>query len=338
MVRGNRQRKDHLAIALVISLLLHIPVWMELAGWLDTKPVVSTSEKKPMIARLVRKTPKKIVKKTPPTEEPDGVVVRIPEPEKDVPPPKKAKALAQKNQRVKKEVKTKRKASSSKPPRRGKKNVPKESNLQSAQSKSVDPTKMQKEKKRESMKTAPKDLPSSEVGRLSKSKVSKLPPHPSLLLPATSQEFAVANIQAQSARMYADDALMHLKEEGEETLLNTREFRYWQFFDRVKERVRQNWNPGAEYRRRDPTGRLYGVSDRYTLLRITLNPAGNIERIGIVRKAGAEFLDEEAWRAFRAAGPFPNPPEGLIGEDGRITFEFGFLFEISSGPKFFWKR
>ena len=339
MLSHRKPPKDHLGIAILISLLLHIPLWTELADWLETTPEVSQQEKKPLIARMVPKTnkKKKAVKPIPPPQE-KGVVVRVPDPEKDVPPPPKANALARKNQKVKKEVKSRRRMTSTKPPRRGNKNVKKESNVQSAQSDRVDPTKMKKEKRKESAKRAPKNIPSSDVGRISKGQASKLPPHPSLLLPATNQEFAIANIQAQSARLYADDALRHVKEEGKETLLNTREFRYWQFFDRVKQRVRQNWNPGAEYRRRDPTGRLYGVSDRYTVLRITLNPAGNIERIGIVKKAGADFLDEEAWRAFRAAGPFPNPPEGLIGEDGRITFEFGFLFEISSGPKFFWKR
>jgi len=197
---------------------------------------------------------------------------------------------------------------------------------------------MKEPKEAKRNKPVPKNVPLADVGSIPKASPSRLPAHPSLLLPATNQKFAMANIQTQSLRTTSDDALLHVEDEGAQTMLNAREFRYWQFFDRVKSKVRENWSPGREYRRRDPTGRLYGVADRYTLLRVTLNPSGDIERIGVVKKAGADFLDEEAWRAFRAAGPFPNPPKGLVGEDGRITFEFGFLFEISSGPKFFWKR
>ena len=45
-------------------------------------------------------------------------------------------------------------------------------------------------------------------------------------------------------------------------------------------------------------------------------------------------LDDEAIRAFRAAQPFPNPPPGLVGEDGQIEFSFALYLDIRNGWEF----
>ena len=271
-----------------------------------------------------------------PEENPEGVVVEIPQPEKKTPPPEETQNLAKDNQKVEKEQKAKKKKTAEKRPSASKV-VPTESKLQSAESKSIRPTKMERQNNTEAVATVRQPV-NSDVGQKSAEKEVRLPAHPSLLLPSTHSDLAVANLQAQSARSATDDALMHIEKEGDETFLNAKEFRYWQFFQRVKEKVRENWSPAAEYRRRDPTGRLLGVKDRYTLLRVTLGDDEIWREWPLPGNQGAVFLDEEALRAFRNASPFPNPPRGLMGEDGRFTFEFGFLFEITSGPKFFWKR
>ena len=41
-------------------------------------------------------------------------------------------------------------------------------------------------------------------------------------------------------------------------------------------------------------------------------------------------------RAFHAAAPFPNPPDGLVAKDGLITFAFSFYFEIGA-PRTSWR-
>ena len=52
-------------------------------------------------------------------------------------------------------------------------------------------------------------------------------------------------------------------DEGEGTYLNTKEWKYASFFNRVKQSVSQQWNPGQQLRLRDPTGNIYGGRDRY---------------------------------------------------------------------------
>lgn len=118
-------------------------------------------------------------------------------------------------------------------------------------------------------------------------------------------------------------------EDGPETQLNTREYKYAWFFNRVKNQVQQRWRPGQAYRRRDPYGRVHGRKDRVTIVEVTLNKQGGLEDIFIQRDSGVAFLDEVAIQAFRQAQPFPNPPAGLQGDDGLITFKFMFYLELN---------
>ncbi len=137
----------------------------------------------------------------------------------------------------------------------------------------------------------------------------------------------------------SDDAFLGVDREGDTTLVNSRSFKYWDFFQRVKERVRQEWDPATVYRARDPTGTAYGARDRLTVLGVILDAEGRVQRIEVVRESGLPFLDDEAVRAFREAAPFLNPPAGLADEKGRIAFHFGFILDLtSSRSRFFWQR
>lgn len=137
----------------------------------------------------------------------------------------------------------------------------------------------------------------------------------------------------------SDDALLGVADEGETTMVNSRSFRYWDFFQRVKENVRGTWNPDTVYQSRDPTGKVYGNQDRLTVLAVELDAQGDVRRLEVVRESGLPFLDQEAVRALREAGPFRNPPVGLVDDSGRILFNFGFLLEVgASRGRFFWQR
>jgi TonB family protein len=126
----------------------------------------------------------------------------------------------------------------------------------------------------------------------------------------------------------------HLKdvEEGEGTFLNTKEWKYATFFNRVKQAVGRNWDPNEPLRQRDPTGEIYGGRDRYTILNVTLGGDGLVKDIQVQRSSGVDFLDEAAVVSFRRAQPFPNPPPGLMGANGTVTFPFGFYLETGGRP------
>jgi len=136
----------------------------------------------------------------------------------------------------------------------------------------------------------------------------------------------------------SDDYIPDVEKEGETNLLNTIPYRYVGFFERVKRRVRQHWDPNRIYRLRDPGGEMYGHKDRYTVLSIVLDQKGYLLDASIAGPSGLKFLDDEALRAFGAASPFLNPPSGLVKSDGKIRFDFGFAFLIASSRKqFFWR-
>lgn len=120
-------------------------------------------------------------------------------------------------------------------------------------------------------------------------------------------------------------------EEGDETSLNSRKWKFASFFNRVKRSVADHWHPDVAYRRRDPSGNIYGYRDRLTVVRVKLHPDGRLANLALERPCGVDFLDDEAMAAFRQAQPFPNPPKQLIDDSGLISFRFGFLFELSTG-------
>jgi len=126
----------------------------------------------------------------------------------------------------------------------------------------------------------------------------------------------------------------HLQDvdQGDGTFLNTREWKYATFFNRVKQAVGRNWDPNEPLRQRDPTGEIYGGRDRYTILNITLSSDGLVKDIQVQRSSGVDFLDEAAIVSFRRAQPFPNPPPGLMGPNGTVTFPFGFYLETGGRP------
>jgi len=118
-------------------------------------------------------------------------------------------------------------------------------------------------------------------------------------------------------------------DEGEGTFLNSREFKFASYFNRMKRGVSQNWDPLSEYRRRDPTGNIYGIRARVTVVNVTLNRDGELKHVEVVQSSGIDFLDREAVAAFQRATPFPNPPKALVGTDGTVTFPFGFHIDFT---------
>lgn len=117
--------------------------------------------------------------------------------------------------------------------------------------------------------------------------------------------------------------------EGEGTFLNTREWKYSSFFNRVKQNVGMHWNPNTVVRSRDPTGEVFLYKDRYTVLSVSLDSQGLLKEVAVDRSSGVDFLDGEAMAAFRRAQPFPNPPPGLRNERGEVRFTFGFFLEVN---------
>ncbi len=63
-----------------------------------------------------------------------------------------------------------------------------------------------------------------------------------------------------------------------------------------------------------------------TSLIIKMNEAGEIVKIQLKSTSGIKELDQVAIDSFNQAGPFPNPPKGMM-KNGLATIQWGFAVE-----------
>ena len=124
----------------------------------------------------------------------------------------------------------------------------------------------------------------------------------------------------------------HLKDVpiGAQTLLNTREYAYFSFYRRVRRQLEQFWEPGLRHRIHTMVNRgrsLASEKEHSTKLLVVLNDEGTITKIQVEDTSGVVDLDQAAVDAFNRAGPFPNPPRGMIDPDGTVKIEWEFVLK-----------
>jgi len=122
---------------------------------------------------------------------------------------------------------------------------------------------------------------------------------------------------------------------GVNTLLNTREYKFYGFFERIRARLTEAWH--AELGRRLTNAELVESAlavDRTTKLAIELRPDGTIKSLRIVGSSGFDTLDAAATEAFQGAAPFPNPPKDMIEAEEvvKIRWDFVVLAQSAQGP------
>lgn len=117
---------------------------------------------------------------------------------------------------------------------------------------------------------------------------------------------------------------------GETTALNTQEFVFYSFFERIRSQLDRAWEPilRAELIRIYKQGRrLASDQDHVTRVAVVLDQAGQVVGVEILGESGTRVLDEAAIRAFNRAGPFPNPPKALIGAQGTVSIRWEFILK-----------
>ncbi len=120
------------------------------------------------------------------------------------------------------------------------------------------------------------------------------------------------------------------KDQGLETLLNTREYKYYTYFNRIRRKLSEHWEPKVKQKMNKmfQQGRtIASTEDKITKLLIVLNDNGVLVKVQVLHDSGVHDLDEAAIEAFRAAAPFPHPPDGIIDEEGTIKIRWDFILE-----------
>lgn len=152
------------------------------------------------------------------------------------------------------------------------------------------------------------------------------------LKPQFQWEKATAGVQNPGPVSQTDD---HLKDAqlGAETMLSSREFVYYSYYSRIKERLRVFWEPKIKEKvtRIFMTGRkIASDEDRVTKLVIVLDRTGTLIKVQVLSESGLKDLDDAAIEAFQAAAPFPNPPAGIVEADGTIKIRWDFVIEAQA--------
>ena len=117
---------------------------------------------------------------------------------------------------------------------------------------------------------------------------------------------------------------------GVQTALSSREFVYYSYYDRIRQRLREYWEPSIKTRFEKMMRqgrRIASEGDKVTRLRIFLNANGDLVKVQLLEESGVIDLDQTAVEAFKAAEPFPNPPKGMVDSDGLIKIEWSFVVQ-----------
>lgn len=118
--------------------------------------------------------------------------------------------------------------------------------------------------------------------------------------------------------------------EAEKTALNTKEYVFFGYFQRIRQRLDLAWTPILRERlyKFYRAGRhLASDMDHTTRVMVHLNGAGEVVKVQVLQESGTRDLDDAAVRAFNQAGPFPNPPRGILDSDGTIRIRWEFVLK-----------
>lgn len=125
------------------------------------------------------------------------------------------------------------------------------------------------------------------------------------------------------------DYLKNIKD-GDRTMLNTKEFVYFSYFRRIRQQLEVAWNRNLSsvLAMHFQGGRQLASSQNYvTQLVVVLNRQGHITNVQLRSASGMKDLDKVAIDAFNQAGPFPDPPSGIVEADGYIRIPWDFIVQ-----------
>jgi len=120
---------------------------------------------------------------------------------------------------------------------------------------------------------------------------------------------------------------------GANTLLNTQQFKYYSFYERVRSLLVERWRSRIrseiEKARRpasDGSSRL-GLGSKITKLQVKIGANGDITSVQKIGISGIESFDKAAEVSFREAAPFPHPPAEML-KDNELTIQWDFVVVV----------
>ena len=122
---------------------------------------------------------------------------------------------------------------------------------------------------------------------------------------------------------------------GPRTQLNTREFKYYGFFDRLRTSLTDRWRTLVQQELDAlSVNDEFPRSTRVTQVIVQIDNHGGVISKRLVGSAGYRGLDRAALVAFDMAAPFPNPPSGMQTKDGIVEIKWDFVVVRSEDDSF----
>lgn len=114
---------------------------------------------------------------------------------------------------------------------------------------------------------------------------------------------------------------------GSFTALNTDQFTYYSFFERVNNAIRFRWISGVrKYTREAPPAEINRLAKvpTPTVIQVLLDREGMVVKVHVVASSGSKALDQAVIDAFYQASPLNHPPAGMIQEDRMVHLNYSF--------------
>lgn len=144
-----------------------------------------------------------------------------------------------------------------------------------------------------------------------------------------SSDFALnEGQQNDNASSSSSNDYMKEIEEGVKTVVNTKEFIYYSYYNKIRTAIQKHWKKNVHEQvkiiYRDSRD-LAEAAEKVTRIAVLIDKSGNLKDIEIIKNSGNNNLDRAATNAFEEAQPFPPPPEGILENDGNLRIRWDFV-------------
>ncbi len=117
---------------------------------------------------------------------------------------------------------------------------------------------------------------------------------------------------------------------GDGVYLNTKEFLYAGYLNQIRRLVNFYWQQNLD--NLPSSARAVWAKSRYeTAVEVALSSEGALAEIELIQESGSAPLDRAVIDAFKMAGPFPTPPEGLVSKKDGLAHLGTMSFTVSVG-------
>jgi len=131
-------------------------------------------------------------------------------------------------------------------------------------------------------------------------------------------------LQKGNANMLGPDVAV-----SADTILNTDEYVYSSFFNRMRDAIAGYWQPRVLEIIESRHNSKMGPGIYRTDLRIFISRDGQVLDVSMKNSSGVKELDTAATSSVFLAHQFQNPPAELFAKDPRADIEFGFYVQIT---------